>query len=201
MIKRLCALLAAVCITAGAASAFSDVSGQEWYGNQVEYVCGQGLMNGISDQLFAPETPVTRGMAVTVLHRLEGAPAAAGTASFSDVSTGQWYCDAVAWAQNTEVSDGYGNGNFGPDDTVTREQLAVFLWRYARYKGMEIADGIVNGYYDADSISTWALDGMRHAVGAGLITGKDGDLLDPGGPASRAELAVVLCRLRTPAAG
>ena len=201
MIRRLCALMTALFLTVLWAAAFSDVSQQDWYGDEVEFVFEQGLMNGVSDELFSPHTPVTRGMAVTVLYRLEGSPAVADPSGFPDVGADQWYGDAAAWAKNTGLASGYDTGNFGPNDAVTREQLAVFLWRYADYKGMEIASGVIGGYYDAESVSLWALDGVRHAVGAGLMTGKDGDLLDPGGAATRAELAVILRRLTTPAAG
>ncbi len=201
MIKRLCALLAALCLTTGAATAFSDISETDWYSDEVEYISAQGLMNGVSAGIFAPLTPLTRGMAVTVLYRLEGAPAVSGDAPFPDVSQDKWYCNAVFWAKSAGVANGYDNGSFGPNDALTREQLAVFLQRYALCKGTEIADGVLGGFYDGGSVSAWALDGMKHAVGAGLITGKDGDVLDPGGTATRAELAAVLCRLMTPAAG
>lgn len=201
MIKRLCALLIALCLTMGAAAAFSDVSETDWYGDEVEYVFQQGLMSGVSNDSFAPQEPVSRGMVVTVLYRLDGSPSVGGSTSFSDISPGIWYSDAIIWARSAGVAAGYGNDTFGPNDTVTREQLAVFLWRYASYKGMEIANGVLGGYHDAVYISSWALDGMKHAVGAGLVTGKDGGWLDPGGVASRAELAAILQRLMTPAAG
>lgn len=201
MMRKLCALLAALGLTVGAAAAFSDVQEGDWHPGAVEYVSEHGLMDGVSGDLFAPDTAVTRGMVVTVLYRLEGAPEVAGPASFPDVGADTWYGGAVAWAQGADVAAGYGSGDFGPNDIVTREQLAVFLQRYAVYKGMEIADGVLGGYRDEESISFWALDGMKHAVGAGLIAGRGGDMLEPGGVASRAELAVILQRLMTPAAG
>lgn len=201
MTKRLCALLIVLCLTVGAAAAFSDVNENDWYCRDVEYVFQNGYMSGASDEMFAPNDPVTRGTVVTVLYRLEGAPEINGPVSFPDVAAGEWYSDAAAWAGSVGVAAGYDNGAFGPNDIVTREQLAVFLWRYARYKEMEIADGVVGGFNDAGRISSWALEGMKHAVGAGLISGKDGGLLDPPGVSSRAELAVILHRLMTPAAG
>jgi len=201
MKQRLYALLTALCLTVGAAAAFSDVQENDWYSDEVEYVVQQGYMTGVSDEAFAPNAFVTRGMVVTVLYRLEGAPALSESTSFSDIAVGEWYSDAVIWAKHAGVAAGYVSGAFGPNETVTREQLAVFLWRYAGYKGMEIADGVVGGFDDAYKISVWALDGVKHAVGVGLMTGKGGDLLDPSGKASRAELAVILRRLMTPVAG
>ena len=109
--------------------------------------------------------------------------------------------DVAAWCAQQSIAAGYGDGSFGGGDIVTREQLAVFLWRYAQYAGLELAAGVLDIYPDRDGIHTWAREGMAHAVGAGLITGRDGNRLDPGGPASRAQLAVILRRLTTPAVG
>lgn len=201
MKKRVLALLAALCLTAGTAAAFSDVHESDWYSDEVAYVAQTGLMKGVSGDLFAPDWAVSRGTVVTVLYRLADSPTVTTTVSFSDVAAGSWYFDGVAWAQAAGVAAGYENGDFGPDDNVTREQLAVFLERYAKYKDLEIASGVVGGYNDTDRISAWALDGMKHAVGAGLITGKDGNLLDPKGLATRAQLAAVLQRMNTPVQG
>jgi hypothetical protein len=195
------ALLAALCLTAGAAAAFSDVDEGSWYSDEVAYVVQEGLMKGVSQDLFAPEWAVTRATVVTVLYRMEGEPGEARDAGFPDVGPSVWYGAAVAWAKEAGIAAGYGSGAFGPDDPVTREQLAVFLWRYAKYKGTEIAAGVLGGYGDAGAISSWAEDGMKHAVGAGLITGKNGELLDPSGVATRAELAAILQRLATPVSG
>ncbi len=204
--KRLCALALVLCMTAGtvlAATQYSDVNEDDWYYEAVGYVSAQTIMSGISDVRFAPEGLVTRAMVAVVLWRLAGAPAPADgdTALFYDVAPDAWYASAVAWAQQADVASGYGTGAFGPGDNVTREQLAIFLWRYARLAGMELADGVLTIYEDEDAISAWALEGMKHAVGAGLIAGKTGNLLDPGGVATRGELAVILRRLMTPAAG
>ena len=201
MKRRLGALLAVLCLIAGTAAAFSDVKESDWYYGAVEYAVQAGLMKGASGDVFLPGDTVTRGMTVTVLYRMEGSPAVGGGVPFPDVAAGEWYSDAVAWAKSTGVATGYGTGTFGPNDAMTREQLAVFLWRYAKYKGTEIANGVLGGYCDAGTVSTWALEGMTHAVGAGLIAGKDGNRLDPDGIATRAELATILQRLATPAAG
>lgn len=201
MRRRFLALLAALCLTAVSAAAFSDVNEESWYSGEVTYVVQEGLMKGVSQDLFAPDWAVTRATVVTVLYRMEGEPSAAGDSGFPDVAEDAWYGAAVAWAGEAGIAAGYDTGAFGPDDPVTREQLAVFLWRYAQYTGMEIADGVLGGYGDAGTVSQWAEDGMKHAVGAGLITGKTGGLLDPGGVATRAELAAILQRLATPVSG
>ena len=108
---------------------------------------------------------------------------------------------AVAWAEENGIAAGRSDGSFGGGDIVTREQLAVFLYRYSQYAGEELANGVLDIYSDVDSVHAWAREGMAHAVGAGLITGRDNGELDPGGPATRAQLAVILQRLMTPAVG
>ena len=117
-----------VSLTGGAALAagsYDDVSPDAWYGQAEQYVSDNGLMQGVSETRFAPEAAVTRGMIVTVLYRHAGAPAFVGKAGFSDVAEGAWYRDAVEWAAEAGLITGYGDGRFGPDDPVTREQLAV----------------------------------------------------------------------------
>ena len=201
MNRRIVALLLVLTFCCGGAAAFSDVEAGSWYEQAVEEVSQQGLMSGVDGQRFAPDSFVTRGTVVTVLYRMENAPHVDGEGGFSDVEADAWYATAAAWAQSVGIASGYGDGRFGPSDNVTREQLAVFLWRYAQYKGMELAEGVLGGFEDSGSISAWALDGMEHAVGAGLITGTSEGLLQPGGVANRAQLAVILCRMMTPAAG
>lgn len=201
MHKKMMALLLALCLTVSGAAAFSDVAEGAWYYQEVQQVSQEGLMSGVSTGEFAPGVSVTRGMVVTVLYRMEGTPATTQVASFSDVTAGEWYADAAAWAQTAQIASGYDGGTFGPKDNVTREQLAVFLWRYAQYKGMELADGVLGGFEDSEHISAWAQEGMAHTVGAGLITGTSDGQLKPNGVATRAQLAVILCRLLTPVAG
>lgn len=194
-----------LCLLAGlataAAAAYTDVAADAWYAGAVTRVSAGGLMNGTSATAFSPEAPVTRGMAVTVLWRLSGSPAPAAPTAFSDVPAEYYYADAAAWCAQQGIAAGYGNGFFGGGDTVTREQLAVFLFRYAQYAKLELASGVLDHYSDRDSIHAWALDGMAHAVGTGLYTGTGDGVLDPGGPASRAQLALILDRLTTPAVG
>ena len=167
----------------------------DWFYDAVEYVCTNGMMQGTGSTMFSPEMTTTRGMIVTILYRMEGEPAVTGAADFDDVSAGQWYSDAVAWASANGIVDGYGNGSFGPEDIITREQAAAILYRYAGYKAYDVtATGELNGFADADEISGWAEDAMSWAVGAGLLNGKNGGLLDPTGTATRAEAAAILAR-------
>ncbi|MPM13713.1 Endo-1,4-beta-xylanase A [bioreactor metagenome] len=201
MQKRFFALLLSLLLTAGSAAAFSDVSDSDWFAQEVEVVTGVGLMSGSEDGYFLPQLPVSRGMVVTVLYRMEGMPAVNAAAAFSDVAEGEWYADSALWAQTVGIAAGYDDGRFGPDDPVTREQLAVFLFRYASFRGMEIAQGVLGGFRDEGSVSSWALEGMKHAVGAGLLTGGGGAALDPRGTATRAQLAVILFRILTPVSG
>lgn len=183
------------------AAAFSDVAADAWYAQAVEEVTAAGLMNGVSADAFAPDAEVTRGMVVAVLWRLAGSPQAETAASFPDVTAGDYYAEAVAWAQSAGIAAGRADGTFGGSAPVTREELAVFLCRYSQHMGQQTAEGVLDQYADAGDIQSWALEGMAHAVGAGLITGLEGNILDPGGTATRAQLAVILQRLLIPAVG
>ena len=174
---------------------FTDVKEGEWYYPDIRYVCSTGLMTGTSATTFSPDMFTTRGMIVTILYRLEGSPAVSGAAPFGDVPTGQYYSEAVAWASANGIVKGYDTGLFGPDDVITREQLAVILYGYARYKGLDVAvSGDLSGFGDRASVSAWAADGLKWANGQGLINGKNGNLLDPAGTATRAEAAAILSR-------
>ena len=137
-------------------------------------------MNGTSATTFSPNTPMTRAMLVTVLHRAAGSPSAATGTAFSDVPSGAYYTDAVAWASANSIVTGYGNGRFGPDDPVTREQTAAILYRYAAWYDLA-GDGEapLSGYPDAGTVSSWARSAMGWAVGAGYLTGsaEDGAVL------------------------
>ncbi|MEG2137773.1 MAG: S-layer homology domain-containing protein [Oscillospiraceae bacterium] len=189
----------ALCVTM-ASAAFSDVPKGMWYTNAVNKVTAQGIMSGTSDTTFEPAGVVSRGTVVTVLWRMEHAPAAKKSAPYPDLDSDIWYADAAAWATEAGIATGYADGSFRGGDPVSREQLALFLYRYSKLKNLELAQGVLTGYRDAGKISSWALDGMKHAVGAGLMTGSGGKL-NPKGSAQRAELAVMLVRFLTPAAG
>lgn len=179
---------------AAAGTGFTDVAQDAWYREAVEYAVAHGLMNDTSKTTFSPETVTTRAMIVTILHRLEGG-SEAGTGNFTDVEPGKWYTEAIAWAAGHDIVQGYGNGKFGPDDTITREQMAAILYRYAAYKGYDIsAQADLSGYADAGSVSGWASDAMRWTVAKGLIGGTSNTTLSPSGSALRCQVATILMR-------
>lgn len=175
---------------------FNDVSANDWFASAVDYVTGKGMMNGTADNTFSPKANTTRGMVVTVLYRLENQPSTSA-ASFTDVASGAYYANAVAWANANGIVSGYGSGKFGPNDKVTREQLAAILYRYAQYKKYDVSvgeDTNILSYDDAQSISSYAIPAIQWACGAGVVTGKSGSKLDPKGNATRVEVAAMLMR-------
>lgn len=175
---------------------FNDVSANDWFASAVDYVTGKGMMNGTAANTFSPKANTTRGMVVTVLYRLENQPSTSA-ASFTDVASGAYYANAVAWANANGIVSGYGSGKFGPNDKVTREQLAAILYRYAQYKKYDVSvgeDTNILSYDDAQSISSYAIPAIQWACGAGVVTGKSGSKLDPKGNATRAEVAAMLMR-------
>lgn len=175
---------------------FNDVSANDWFASAVDYVTGKGMMNGTADNTFSPKANTTRGMIVTVLYRLENQPSTSA-ASFTDVASGAYYANAVAWANANGIVSGYGSGKFGPNDKVTREQLAAILYRYAQYKKYDVSvgeDTNILSYDDAQSISSYAIPAIQWACGAGVVTGKSGSKLDSKGNATRAEVAAMLMR-------
>ncbi len=173
---------------------YTDVSEEDWFAEAVAYAYENGLMTGTSDDTFSPNMPVTRGMIVTILYRLEGEPNAAA-ADFTDVSAEQWYGPAVAWAAANGIVTGYGDGRFGPNDSISREQFAAILCRYAGYKGYDVtARTELSSFRDAGDISAWALDSMSWAAAEGLISGVGDARLEPYGSATRAQAAVILYR-------
>lgn len=174
---------------------FSDVADSAWYAGAVDFASGHALFNGTGGNAFSPNAPMTRGMMATVLWRLEGEQDAEVTGAFSDVAEGAWYAGGVAWASRHGIVEGY-DGRFTPNSDVTREQLATMLWRYAKDLGMDVtASDDLDGFTDGDTVSSYASDAAKWAVGTGLIRGKDGGRLDPTGNATRAEVATVLERV------
>ena len=177
------------------ANPFTDVSEKDWFYGDVMFVYENGLMLGTSKTLFSPHGTATRGMMATILWRMEGSPAPKGKNSFTDVEAGTWYADAITWTAENGIFAGYGKDKFGPDDPITREQLAAIFYRYADYKGYDLTvKGNLDKFKDADKITDYAKTAMQWAVGSGLVKGKSGNLLDPQGTATRAEIAAMLHR-------
>ena len=177
------------------ANPFADVSEKDWFYGDVMFVYENGLMLGTSKTLFSPHGTATRGMMATILWRMEGSPAPKGKNSFTDVEAEKWYADAITWTAENDIFAGYGKDKFGPDDPITREQLAAIFYRYADYKGYDLTvKGNLDTFKDADKITDYAKTAMQWAVGSGLMKGKSGNLLDPQGTATRAEIAAMLHR-------
>ena len=174
---------------------FADVKESDWFYNDVMYVYSKGIMSGTGEKTFEPNTTTNRAMFVAVAWRLEHMPAPENEASFTDVEKGTWYTDAVAWAYENGVASGFGDGTFGPNESITREQLAVFLYKYAQYKGYDLTiTGNIDSFSDKDSVSSWAKNAVTWAVQNKIIAGKDGNKLDSKGFATRAEFAAIIHR-------
>lgn len=176
---------------------FSDVLENHWYHDAVHYVYERGIMTGTSESTFSPNEVTSRGMIVTVLHRLEGSPKA-DASDFSDVSRSKYYAPAVDWALSNGIVSGYGGnekGTFGPENSITREQLAAILYRYAEKTGADTAPrGNLDGFSDVGDISDYAREPMAWAVGVGLISGMGDGTVAPTGSATRAQVATILTR-------
>ena len=173
---------------------YTDVPDGEWYAEAVQYVTERGLMNGTSETTFSPMLSMSRSMLVTVLYRLAGEPEA-GECPFTDVPDGTWYTDAVAWAAANGIVTGVSETTFAPDAAITRESLAVILYRYADVKEQTQGEkGDLSAFADGASVSDWAVDAMAWAVGEGILNGKGGSTLDPQGTATRAEVTAMLMR-------
>ena len=174
---------------------FSDVTESDWFYDAVTYAYENGLMDGVGMGLFAPNSETTRAQLVTILHRLAGQPAPSGDSGFSDVETGTWYTDAVAWAAQNGIVNGVSDTQFAPGDDITREQLAVILYRYATYQGYDVSQRAdLSGFVDAGTISTYVQEALSWANAQGLVLGFEDDSLRPQGNASRAQIAAVLMR-------
>ncbi len=176
---------------------FDDVKPADWFYGAVAYVSEQGLMSGISEREFAPGGSVTRAMLVTVLHRLEGAPIDGSAAAFSDVRTGSYYENAVGWAKEHGIVSGVTDLRFAPNESVTREQIAAIMYRYALYKGIRLDSFTqydLSSYHDHTEVADYAVPAMQFAAGCGFMGGKTANTLNPKDKASRAEIATVLQR-------
>ena len=180
----------------GVYNPFTDVHPDDWFYEAVMFVYQNNLMNGTSATTFSPNDATTRAQIATIFYRMAGSPAVENTNPFTDVPYGPgtaWYYNAVFWVQQNGIMQGYGDNLFGPGDPVTREQLAMIFFNYAKFKGYgTTASGDLSGFTDAGEISAWAQEAMKWAVGSGLMNGKGNGIIDPKGTATRAEVAAML---------
>lgn len=200
MKKRLLALLLALCLVAAllpttamaAGTPFRDVKSTDWFYKQVQYVYENGLMGGTGSATFSPKTPTNRGMVAFILYKIEGEPAVTGSAGFTDVKS-QYFANAVTWAVQNKIVAGMGNNRFVPNGPVTREQLALMLYNYAKYKGYDITSSAdLTRFSDYGKIHTWGREALAWANSIGLISGTSGNRIDPTGNAIRGQMAVIL---------
>lgn len=196
-LKRLCTLFLTLAITLSLSvpalaavedTGFSDVAADAWYADAVEYVRDNSLMSGTSTTTFSPNTSMSRAMLATVLYRAAGSPAISGSSNFTDVASSAYYADAAVWASSEGIVSGYGNGLFGSNDPVTREQIATILWRYA---GSPAADRGTD-FADENSIASYAAGAVAWARENSVIAGMSGNRFDPKGNATRAQVATIL---------
>ena len=173
-------------------SAYVDLDHEAWYHPFVDYVIENGLMQGYSSTIFAPCDNLSRAMMVQVLYSLEGRPAVSGEQLYTDVPEGTWFFDAILWASEKGMVVGYGNGNFGPGDPITREQMALIFYRYSQARGYSLTEGSYEHFKDHGDISGYAQQAMRWAVGNGLMAGCADNRLHPRDYTSRVEFAAML---------
>lgn len=171
--------------------AFTDVADDAWYAEAVRFCAEQGIMGGATDTTFSPDAPMTRAMLAAVFYRMAGSPPVSADADFTDAAGDAWYSDAVSWASGSGLLPGYGNGLFGVDDPVTREQAAAVLWRYA---GSPESGVTGEAFADGASISAWAVPAVNWAKASGILNGKTGNRFDPQTELTRGETAVLLYR-------
>lgn len=181
---------------------FNDVMSEDaWYYDAVYAAYEAGLMEGVGEDTFAPNDLLTRSALITTIYRMAGSPAVSGGSSFSDVPDGEWYTAAVVWGTENGIIEGVADGLFDPDGYVTREQVAVMMYRYHIFTGGEKTDGAgaLDHFTDAGSISGWALDAMAWAVGAKVLNGVSDEppVLNPLGTATRAEIAQILVNYKS----
>ena len=179
---------------------FTDASTTEWYHDGVHFCLENGLMVGYGSNTFQPDAGTTRGMIAVMLWRLNGSPVVNYAMSFDDVKAGAWYTEAIRWAVSEGIAFGYGNGKFGPDDVVTREQMVAILYRYAQRKGYDVSVGEntnILSYDDAFSVAQYAIPAMQWACGSGMVTGQKhagSMILDPQGTTTRAQMSTMMMR-------
>ena len=189
-------LLSILPLAASAEQIFTDVSEDAWYSDAVNFCYSWNMMNGTGDGQFSPNATLTRGMIVTIFYRWDATPdASAYDNPFSDVPAGQWYTDAVKWAAANNIVSGYGDGNFGPNDPVTKEQLALLFCRLAEGGGIEIHDfGVDRAFTDLNQVSSWASEAVNELNRWGILVDLPGNTFGPQNAATRAEVASILYR-------
>jgi hypothetical protein len=188
-------VVAAPPLTGSWENPYVDVPDTAWFYEATRFVTEKGLMEGTSADIFSPGVFLNRAMMVTILYRQEGKPEVIGGIPFQDVSEGEWYSDAILWASENDIVLGYGNGNFGPNDLVTREQAVSILYRFAKGKGLDVsATADLSEFTDTDGISGWAVDAMKWAVSVGIIQGQPGNKIASGGTCTRTEIATIFKR-------
>ena len=183
--------------TADVFAPFNDLDKTKWYADGIRYVLENGIMSGYGNGTFAPNDNTSRAMMAQILFNLEGGKSASDAMSYVDVNNADWFAEAIRWASAQGVMGGYGNGVFGPNDDLTREQLVTIMYRYAKNKGINVSvgeDTNILSYNDAFDVSEWAIPAMRWAVGSGLITGRTASTLNPKDKATRAEIATIIMR-------
>ncbi|MDY3013659.1 MAG: phage tail tip lysozyme [Evtepia sp.] len=199
VISMVMALCLAVSLLPGALAAgtypFGDVPASHWAREEIQYVYDAGLMDGMENDQFLPEGTITRAMIVTILYRMAGEPAVTGSSGFQDVAKGTWYAQPVTWASANGIVKGYDGNLFKPNEAISREQMATFLYRYAQFQGYNTSDeGNLSGYTDVWTISDYAFQAMSWANAEGIITGMTSTTLVPKGTATRAQAAVIFYR-------
>lgn len=173
---------------------FSDVTAEDWFEDAVRFMYQRNLMTGLSDEYYGSYETLSRGHFVTVLYRNENEPETSFSSLFPDVSEGMFYSSPVTWAANAGIVSGYENGTFGVADSITREQMVVMMYRYAQYRGLDVSTkGDLNSFPDASSVSNFATEAMRWAVGVSMIQGNQGQL-NPTHSITRAECATIMMR-------
>ena len=195
IVLMLAFLLITYLLEFNASAFFSDVLPYTWYAESVQYMSDHSLMNGVGNNRFDPNGTVTRGMLVTILHRLDGADETVEKSAFEDVPVGSYYEDAINWAAAHGIVGGYSRTQFGPNDSITREQLATILYRYSSYKGFDVSgESTLSAYNDVAEINDYAMKAMRWAEAVGIINGVGNGKLGPQMSASRAQVATMVMR-------
>lgn len=174
---------------------FTDVGKDDWFYNAVTYAYNNHLFSGISDTIFAPNGTMTRAMLVTVLYSYDKPPKSTAANPFSDVPDDAWYANAVIWAADNSIVAGIGEGQFAPNNNITREQVAAILYRFAKdYKGFDVSNTSELAFNDNDDIAVYAQNAVKWCVANKIITGMDGNRFEPLGSATRAQVAAMMQR-------